>query len=96
MCVNCSNTSPVGTFFNSSTYSPFTFVLENASVFVPLTSFTMTSLTGLGTPPAPPEEGESAITRPVTFTCADDVAASNTYNVMYRSRCIVLYFCSRG
>ena len=59
MWVNCSVTSPLGALFISIAYSPFAFVLVNASVFVPLTSFTITSLTGLFC---------RSITRPVTFT----------------------------
>jgi hypothetical protein len=58
-------------------------VLVNASVFVPLTSFTMTSLTGLSPPPAPPEEGERVVTRPVTRTCADADTVSTANNIMY-------------
>ena len=96
MWLNCSVTSPFGTLFNSSAYSPFAFVLVNASVFVPLTSFTMTSLTGLSPPPAPPEEGERVVTRPVTRTCAEADATSAIYNIMYRNRFILVYSFSSG
>ena len=58
-------------------------MLVNASVFVPLTIFTMTSLTGLFC---------KSITRPVTRICADAWTASTIYNIMYRSRFILLYF----
>ena len=87
MWLNCSVTSPVGALFISRLYSPFAFVLVNASVFVPLTTFTMTSLTGLFC---------RSITRPVTRTCAEAVTANAIYNIMYRSRFIMLYLISNG
>ena len=46
--------------------------LVNASVLPPLTSFTITSLTGLFC---------RSITRPVTFICADPDAVSDRNNI---------------
>ena len=79
MWLNCKATGPVGALFSAIAYSPFAFVLVNASVFVPLTTFTITSLTGLFC---------RSITRPVTRTCADAWMASAIYNTMYKSRFI--------
>ena len=43
-----------------------------------------------------PLDESMGITRPVTLTCADAVAASAIYNILYRSRFILFYSSSNG